>query len=293
LAADLWPALSPAADWADTRETLHMWTQVVGKIRMAQTPLTNHWWNVTLYVTPRGLTTSPMPWNGEAFAIDFDFIAHQLLITTSAGDIRTMELTPRSVADFHRELMGVLAQLGIHPRITTMPQEVENAIPFDQDTKHASYDAEMVHRFWRAMLQADRVLKIFRARFRGKASPVHFFWGSFDLAVTRFSGRPAPPREFSSEMEREAYCDECCSAGWWPGGGKWPQAAFYSYAAPEPAGFAERAPRYNPDTHLCELPYEIVRTSQDPDDTVLDFCQSVYDVAAELGGWSAGVSART
>ena len=293
MAADLWPALSPAADWADTRETLHMWTQVVGKIRMAQTPLTNHWWNVTLYVTPRGLTTSPMPWNGEAFAIDFDFIAHQLLITTSAGDIRTMELTPRSVADFHRELMGVLAQLGIHPRITTMPQEVENAIPFDQDTKHASYDAEMVHRFWRAMLQADRVLKIFRARFRGKASPVHFFWGSFDLAVTRFSGRPAPPREFSSEMEREAYCDECCSAGWWPGGGKWPQAAFYSYAAPEPAGFAERAPRYNPDTHLCELPYEIVRTSQDPDDTVLDFCQSVYDVAAELGGWSAGVSART
>jgi hypothetical protein len=284
-AEPLWPSLPPAADWEDTRETLHMWTQIVGKIRMAQTPLQNHWWNVTLYVTPRGLTTSPMPYGGEAFAIDFDFIAHQLLITTSAGDIRTIEFAPRSVADFHRELMAALAQLGIRPQISVLPQEVENPIPFDQDTRHASYDADIVHRFWRALLQADRVLKIFRARFRGKVSPVHFFWGSFDLAVTRFSGRPAAPREFSSEMEREAYCDECCSAGWWPGGGKWPEAAFYSYAAPQPPGFAERATRFNPDTHLCELPYEVVRTAHDPDATLLDFCQGVYDVAAELGAW--------
>jgi hypothetical protein len=283
---DLWPPLPPAAAWEDTRETLHMWTQIVGKIRMAQTPLTNHWWNVTLYVTTRGLTTSPMPWNGEAFAIDFDFIDHRLIITTTGGATRTMKLEPRSVADFHRELMARLGELGIRPRISTTPQEVENPIPFESDTTHASYEAEVVHRFWRALLQADRVLKVFRARFRGKASPVHFFWGSFDLATTRFSGRPAPPRQFSSEMEREAYCDECCSAGWWPGGGKWPQAAFYSYAAPEPPGFAEHAPRYNPDTHLCELPYEVVRTAADPDATVLEFCQGVYDVAAELGRWS-------
>ena len=286
---ELWPPLPPAAQWADTRETLHMWTQIAGKIRMAQTPLVNHWWNVTLYVTTRGLTTSPIPWDHESFAIDFDFIDHRLVITTSTGDIRTMELAPRSVAEFHRELMALLASLGIHPKISTLPQEVENPIRFEEDTQHASYDAAMVHRFWRAMRQADRVLKIFRARFRGKASPVHFFWGSFDLATTRFSGRPAPPRPEAGVIDREAYCDECCSAGWWPGGGKWPQAAFYSYAAPEPPGFAEKAPHYNLDTHLCELPYETVRTSPDPDATVLDFFQRVYDVAVELGRWPEGV----
>lgn len=280
---ELWPPLPPAAAWETTRETLHMWTQIVGKIRMAQTPLVNHWWNVTLYVTPRGLTTSAMPWNGESFTIDFDFIDHQLVVATSTGTVRSMPLFARSVADFYRELMSLLAAIDIHPRIWTMPAEVESPIPFEEDTKHASYDAAMVHRFWRALKQADRVLQIFRARFTGKCSPVHFFWGGLDLACTRFNGRPAPPRP--GLIDRIAYSEECCSAGWWAGGGKWPEAAFYSYAAPEPAGFADRAPHYNPATQLCELSYESVRTSPDPDATLLGFYQGVFDVAAELGNW--------
>jgi hypothetical protein len=283
MSADLWPPLPPAAEWADTRETLHMWTQIVGKIRLAQTPRMNHWWNVTLYVTPRGLTTSPMPLDGESFSIDFDFIDHQLIVTTTAGAVRSMPLLARSVADFYRELMALLDAIGIHPQISTLPSEVEAPIRFEEDTKHASYDAVMAHRFWRALLQADRLLKIFRAPFTGKASPAHFFWGGFDLACTRFSGRPAPPRP--GFIDRIAYSEECCSAGFWAGGGKWTEAAFYSYAAPEPPGFADRAPRYNPNTQLCELPYELVRSSSDPDAIVLEFYQGVFDVAAELGHW--------
>jgi hypothetical protein len=281
---DLWPSLPPAAEWEDTRATLHMWTQIVGKIRMAQTPLMNHWWNVTLYVTPRGLTTSAMPWNGESFSLDFDFIDHKLVVVTSTGAARTMPLTAQSVADFYRALMALLAGIGIHPQFSTLPSEVENPIRFEDDTQHAAYDAEMVHRFWRALLQADRVLKIFRARFNGKCSPVHFFWGGFDLACSRFSGRPAPPRPGS--IDRIAYSHECCSAGFWAGSGdKWPEPAFYSYAAPEPAGFADAAPRYRRETGLCELSYQTVRASADPDATLLEFWQSIYDVAAELGKW--------
>jgi hypothetical protein len=261
-----------------------MWTQIAGKIRMVQTPLMNHWWNVTLYLTPRGLTTSAMPWDGESFSIDFDFIDHRLVVATSTGAARTMPLVAQSVADFYRALMALLDGVGIHPRFWTQPCEVENPIRFEEDTKHASYDADMVHRFWRALMQADRVLKIFRARFDGKCSPVHLFWGGLDLACTRFSGRPAPPRP--SYVDRIAYSHECCSAGFWAGNGeKWPEAAFYSYAAPEPPGFAEAAPGYRRETQLCELPYETVRTSPDPDATLLDFWQSVYDVAAELGQW--------
>jgi hypothetical protein len=261
-----------------------MWTQIAGKIRLKQTPRLNHWWNVTLYVTPRGLTTSPMPFaGGESFSIDFDFIDHQLVVTTTTGAVRSMPLLARSVADFHRELMALLDAMGIHPHISTLPCEVEAPIPFEEDTKHASYDAAMVERFWRALLQADRVLKVFRARFTGKASPVHFFWGGFDLACTRFSGRPAPPRP--GFVDRIAYSEECCSAGFWPGGGKWPEAAFYAYAAPEPPGFADKAPYYNRATQLCELSYESVRMSPDPDAMLLDFWQRVYDVAAELANW--------
>ncbi len=279
-----WPPL-PLAEWEDTRATLHMWTQIVGKIRLAQTPKLNHWWNVTLYVTPRGLTTSMMPWQSEAFAISFDFINHQLVITTSRGAVRSMPLIPRPVAEFYQELMALLAAIGIHPKISTLPQEVDDPIHFDEDRTHASYDAAAVHRFWRVLVQVNRVLEQFRAQFTGKCSPVHFFWGSFDLAVTRFSGRPAPKHPEWGVIEREAYSDECSSAGFFPGGGKWAEAMFFAYAAPEPPGFADKAPYYNPDTHLCELRYEEVRTASDPDAMLLDFCQRTYEVTAELGRW--------
>jgi Family of unknown function (DUF5996) len=263
-----------------------MWTQIAGKIRMAQTPFVNHWWHVTLYVTPRGLTTSPMPHGSETFAIDFDFIDHRLVVTTSWGAVRAIPLAPRSVADFYREVMRTLDDLAIHPKISTLPSELEKPIRFEEDTTHAAYDPDAAHRFWRALVQADRVMKEFRGRFRGKCSPAHFFWGGFDHAVTRFSGRPAPPHPDWPPMEREAYAEECCSAGWWPGGGPSREAMFFSYAAPEPPGFADEAPRYDRAAKLCLLPYEEVRTASDPDALVLDFYQGVYETAAQLGRWT-------
>ena len=286
---ELWPPL-PLAEWEKTRDTLHMWTQIVGKIRMVQTPKLNHWWNVTLYVTPRGLTTSAMPWESESFAIAFDFINHQLVITTSSGAVRSLPLIARPVAELYGELMATLAAIGIRPKFSTLPAELDNPIRFEKDTTHAAYDAAAVHRFWRALLQVNRVMEKFRARFIGKSSPVHFFWGSFDLAVTRFSGRPAPSHPDWGPIEREAYSHECSSVGFWSGSGKVREAMFFGYAAPAPPGFAEAKVRpaeafYNRDMSIFMLPYEVVRTSADPEAMLLEFFQSTYDAAADLGRW--------
>jgi len=291
-AADDWPALA-YDDWADTQATLHMWTQIVGKIRMALTSPVNHWWHVPLYVTSRGLTTSPMPVGGRTLEIAFDFVTHQLRLDCSNGAGERLALKPRSVADFYRKLMAALARLQVFPRIWTTPCEVEAPIPFERDETHCAYDPVAAHRFWRALVQADRVMKAFRGRFIGKASPVHFFWGSFDLAVTRFSGRPAPPHPGSpvlpASVSREAYSHEVSSCGFWPGG---PDAApmFYAYAYPEPEGFAEAAvspPATHWDKAMGEfvLPYEAVRTAGDPDETLLAFFQTTYEAAAVAARW--------
>jgi hypothetical protein len=289
-----WPPL-PLAEWEPTRATLHMWTQIVGKIRLALAPMVNHWWQVPLYVTARGLTTSPMPHGHCVFQIDFDFVDHLLRINVEDGATRTMALEPRSVADFYTELMARLRELELYVRIWTRPQEVETAIPFELDNEHASYDADQAHRFFLALVQVDRVLKRFRSGFLGKCSPVHFFWGGFDMAVTRFSGRTAPPHpggipNAADWVMREAYSHEVSSAGWWPGGGHVQEALFYAYAYPEPAGFANA--RIRPvdgyyDTTMREffLPYESVRQAADPDALVLDFLQSTYEAIANLGGW--------
>jgi hypothetical protein len=289
---DNWPAL-PYDAWSDTCATLHMRTQIVGKLRLAATPRVNHWWNVALYVTPRGLTTSSMPWRGGAFDMEFDFVDHVLKIRTDDGGAEAIALAPRPVAAFYAETMERLRRLGIDLRIWTRPVEVLDAIPFDRDTRHAAYDAASAHRFWRTLLHADRVLTAFRARFLGKASPVHFFWGSFDLAATRFSGRTAPPHpggvpNVADWVVREAYSHECSSCGFWPGNG-FGAPAFYAYAYPEPAGFADADPGgagvYNRDLREFVLPYDAVRTAPDPDATLLRFLQATYDAAATLGGW--------
>ena len=287
-----WPALA-YADWADTAATLHMWTQIVGKVRMALTPAVNHWWHVPLYVSARGLTTSPMPIGGRTIEIAFDFIAHRLEIACSDGAYEIVALKPMSVAAFHREVMAALERLGVRPRIWTVPCEVENPIPFEQDEVHASYDPEAAQRFWRVLVQADRVLKIFRGRFIGKASPVHFFWGSFDLAVTRFSGRRAPPHPGSeilpASVSREAYSHEVSSCGFWPGA-PGVEAIFYAYAYPEPQGFADapirpRGARWEESLGEFVLPYETMRTAHSPDFALLNFLQSTYEAAADLGRW--------
>src|SRR6266478_3427980 len=240
--ADVWPSL-PFADWQDTCATLQLWTQVVGKIRLAQAPMINHWWQVPLYVTARGLTTSPIPFGAISFQIDFDFVDHRLVIATSEGRSAGLTLEPRPVADFYRELMAQMKKLGISVKIWTMPVEIPDAIPFEIDRVHASYDKDYANRFWRILVQCDRVFKQFRSRFLGKVSPIHFFWGSFDLAVTRFSGRRAPERAGADRINREAYSHEVISVGFWPGGGEKKGAAFYAYAAPEPAGFGDRIVR--------------------------------------------------
>jgi hypothetical protein len=292
--AENWPEL-PFAAWSDTCATLHMWTQVVGKLRLAATPLVNHWWNVPLYLTASGLTTLPMPYGDDAFEIQFDFIDHRLLIQTSEGRSDSMPLTACTVAEFYDVLIRKLRSLGIEIHIWPKPVEVPDAISFDRDTHHASYDAAHANRFWRVLLQADRVLQQFRARFVGKASPVHFFWGSFDLATTRFSGRTAPPHpggvpNLADWAVREAYSHECSSCGFWPGNGGFGQAAFYSYAYPEPAGFAGAdagvpAAYYSQQLHEFVLPYDAVRFSQQPDMMLLRFLQSTYEAAADLGKW--------
>ncbi len=287
---DLWPEL-PLASWEDTYHTLHMWSQIVGKVRLALSPKTNHWWEVPLYVNSVGMTTSPIPYPGGVFEIQFDFIQHQLVIQTSHATSKKLALKPRSVADFYREFMAALASLGIEVKIWKMPCEIPDPIPFDQDTQHASYDAEYVHRFWRILVSCDAVFKQFRAAFIGKASPVHFFWGSFDLAVTRFSGRRAPEREGADPITREAYSHEVISAGFWPGGGDIKGAAFYTYAAPEPAGFGQypvRPPEafYHPQMKEFILMYDDVRRSDSPQGRLLEFLQSTYDAGADLGKWN-------
>ena len=293
-APEQWPDL-PLEAWKDTCATLHMWTQIVGKIRLVRTPWMNHSWHVALYVTSRGLTTSPIPGAAGTFQIDFDFIDHRLIVQTSDGGVRTVALRPRSVADFHRELFGHLSALGLDVRIHTKPNEVADAIPFERDEAHAAYDPEYAHRFWRVLVQADRVLKEFRARFVGKCSPVHFFWGSFDLAVTRFSGRRAPRHpggvpNFPDWIAREAYSHEVSSCGFWPGGGPMPRPVFYAYAYPEPEGFPRAAVRpagavYDAALREFVLPYDEVRRAASPDAALLAFLESTYEAAADLGAW--------
>ncbi len=290
----VWPELN-YADWKDTCATLHMWTQIVGKIRLKLAPWTNHSWHVTLYVTARGLTTSPIPRGTDTFEIRFDFVDHNLRILKSDGATRTIELKPRSVADFYHAVMTALDELGLPVKIDTMPNEIVNPISFEKDETHRAYDPEYANRFWRVLVQTDRVFKEFRSRFCGKCSPVHFFWGSFDFAVTRFSGRQAPPHpggvpHLPDSITREAYSQEVSSLGFWPGADVMPQALFYSYAYPEPSGFAQAKVKpdsasYNEQLREFTLAYDAVRTAKSPDETLLDFAQSTYDAASTLGKW--------
>jgi hypothetical protein len=291
---EAWPSL-PLEEWSDTCATLHLWTQIVGKIRLVQSPPINHGWSCTLYVTARGLTTSPMPHGTRLFQIDFDFLEHRLRIRSSDGGVGEVPLRPQSVAAFYRLLWSELERMSLPVRIHTMPNEVLDPIRFEDDEKHASYSADYAHRFWRVLTQAERVFQRFRARFIGKCSPVHFFWGAPDLAVTRFSGRRAPEHPggipgLPDAVTREAYSHEVSSCGFWPGGGAVSYPAFYSYAYPEPAGFAAARVRpeaafYSRDLHEFLLPYDAVRTAASPDETLLDFLQSTYEAAAELGKW--------
>jgi hypothetical protein len=287
-----WPPL-PYADWADTAETLHMWTQIVGKIRMAKTPAMNHWWHVPLYVTSTGLGTSMIPNGGRPFEIQFDFLAHRLTVTAGDGSHREIALAPMAVADFYERVMRVLRELKIDVRINTQPQEVANPVAFESDRQHKSYDARAAQRFWRALVSSYEVFSEFRSRFIGKVSPVHFFWGGFDLAVSRFSGRRAPKHApipgVSYAMIQEAYSHECSSVGFWPGGNG-SDAAYFSYTYPEPDGFAKA--RVKPDEASWNetmreflLPYEAVRKAADPAAMLMDFCQSTYEAGANLANW--------
>ena len=293
-----WPPL-PLRQWKDTCATLHMWTQIVGKIRLALTPLVNHWWNVPLYVNARGLTTSPIPYRNDPFELCFDFLDQQLVLQLSEGTRKSLPLKPMPVADFYREVMDMLRSSGIEVTIWRMPVEVPDPIPFDQDRVHAAYDPEAARTFWRILLSVQCVFEEFRSRFIGKCSPIHFFWGSFDLAVTRFSGRPAPERPGADRITREAYSHEVSSVGFWPGSGTIADPAFYSYTAPEPPGFRDwlvrpAAARY--DTQLSEfiVMYDHVRSSASPSAALLDFCQSTYEAGATLAKWDRnGLERRT
>ncbi len=288
-----WPELTLSA-WEDTRDTLHLWTQVVGKVRLALEPMANNWWQVPLYVSARGLTTSLMHTDGRGLAIDFDFVDHVLVLRSSVGETRTIALEPRSVADFYRATMDALASLHVDVVILARPVELPEAIPFAEDERHCSYDAAAAHRFWLALLQAHRVMSRFRARFVGKASPVHFFWGAADLAASRFSGRPAPKHSggvpnCADWVMEIAYSHEVSSCGFWPGGSA--EGSFYSYCYPEPDGFPEwpvepGAASYDGGLREFVLPYAAVRRAEDPDALLLAFLQSTYEAAAELGGWN-------
>ena len=294
---DQWPGL-PLDAWNETFATLHMWTQVVGKIRLVQSPWTNHSWHVTLYVTARGLSTSPIPYGSRSFEIEFDFISHALTIQASDGRTASVPLEPQSVATFYSRVMKEMAGLDLQVHIRTKPNEVPEAIPFDRDETHRAYDREYAFRFWRVLVQTDRVLKTFRARFTGKCSPVHFFWGGADLAVTRFSGRRAPEHpggipNLPDWITREAYSHEVSSCGFWPGGGAIAYPAFYSYAYPEPAGFSSAPVRpdaafYSSELREFILPYDEIRRADSPDDTVLAFLQTTYEAAATLAAWDRG-----
>ena len=294
--AEIWPAL-PLTEWSATRDTLHLWLQMVGKLRLALSPRVNHWWEVPLYPSPRGLATSAVPYQLGIFGAEFDFVDHVLRFTTSRSETRTVALAPRSVADFYREFKATLAALRIEARIWPMPVEIPNPIRFDQDTIHASYDPVFANRFWRALTTVDTISKEFRARFIGKASPVHFFWGSFDLAASRFSGRRAPERPTANIIEQEAYSHEVSSVGWWPGNGGFDAPMFYAYAAPEPPGF--RDSKVGPvqafyDAKIGEflLPYDAVRNSADPAAAVMEFFQSTYEASANLGAWDRAALER-
>jgi hypothetical protein len=287
-----WPAL-PYAQWSDTCATLHMWTQVVGKIRMAKSPHINHWWHVPLYVTSRGLDTSPIPDGDRTFEIAFDFLAHRLVVTTSDGETHEIRLQPMSVADFYDRVMRCLRELNIEVHINTLPAEVPDPIRFEDDRVHKSYDADAAQRFWQALVCSDKVLKEFRSRFIGKVSPVHFFWGGFDLAVSRFSGRRAPKHPavpgVSQKMVDEAYSHECSSVGWWPGGNGF-DASYFAYTYPEPDGLSKARVRppaaaWNDTMHEFMLPYDAVRNAADPEQALIDFCQSTYEAGANLAHW--------
>jgi hypothetical protein len=283
-----WPEL-PLEVWKDTCATLHMWTQIVGKIRLALAPHVNHWWQVPLYVNSCGLTSSAIPYAGRTFEVQFDFVEHQLVITVSDGQIKSMPLRPQSVAAFYAEFMAALRSLGIEIRIWPMPVEIPEPIRFDRDEQHASYDRVYVECFWKILVLVDGVLKRFRSGFIGKHSPIHFFWGSFDLASTRFSGRRAPERPGADPITREAYSHEVISAGFWPGGGEVKGAAFYAYAAPEPNGFKAASVRpakafYSPLGEFL-LMYDDVRQSVNPEQALLEFLQTTYEAGANLGGW--------
>lgn len=291
-----WPELK-VDDWTATRDTLHMWTQIVGKIRMARAPMVNHWWQVPLYVSPRGLSTSSIPYDGALFDMEFDFVDHRLVTRTSHGREASIALRPKTVADFYRETMATLADLGIDVPIWPVPVEIEHAIPFADDTQHASYDPDHAHRFWGQLVATHRVLAEFRSHFIGKVSPVHFFWGAMDLACTRFSGRTAPPHpggvpNCGDWVMVEGYSHELSSCGFWPGGSS--EGTFYAYAYPEPIGFTTHPVRPDAahyDTGISEfvLPYEAVRTSDSPDATLLEFLQTTYQAAADNAGWDRAV----
>ena len=284
-----WPSL-PLEEWKDTCATLHMWTQIVGKIRLAQTPLVNHWWNVPLYVSARGLTTTAMPHGDRLFEMEFDFIEHELVTKSSDGEMAFIRLEPMSVATFYAKTMEMLRELGLEVQIWKMPVEIPDPIPFDQDEQHASYDPEYASRCWEILRASDRVLQEFRSHFIGKTSPVHFFWGSFDLAVTRFSGRPAPPRPDADSITREAYSHEVISHGWWPGHGPLGKPAFYSYTAPAPEGLNSASLRPDKAFWSNELSeflmyYDDVRNAPDPDEALREFLQSTYEAGANLANW--------
>jgi hypothetical protein len=296
-AAELWPAL-PWDEWKDTATTLHMWMQIVGKTRLALTPLQNHWWNVTLYVTPRGLSTWSIPYRDDLFDIEFDFVDHHLRVRVSSGESNSIALRPQSVAAFYQEYLELLQSFDIEAKIYPKPVEVADPIPFAEDHQHASYDRDAVYRFWRILQDSDRLFKRFRSGFLGKSSPVHFFWGSFDLAVTRFSGRRAPPRPDADAITREAYSHEVISAGFWPGNGGFGAPAFYCYAAPEPAGLKQQqvSPAqafYSDDLNQFLLRYEDVRKANSPDQAVLEFLQTSYEAAANLAGWDRAALERS
>ena len=296
-----WPAL-PYEEWKETYATLHMWTQAVGKVRLVQTLWINHSWHVALYVTARGLTTSPIPHGEKFFQVDFDFVDHRLLLQSTEGASHAFPLEPMAVAEFYAQFMDGLVDIGCPVRIRTTPNEVQDPIPFERDREHRAYDPEWAERFWRALVQIDRVFTAFRAGFIGKCSPVHFFWGAFDMAVTRFSGRPAPehPGGFPNLPDwvtREAYSHEVSSCGFWPGGGPVPYPVFYAYAYPEPEGFSAApvlpgAAAYNKDLKEFILPYDAVREADDPDALLSSFLQSSYEAAADLGGWDRSALER-
>ncbi len=298
---DIWPAL-PLEAWQETHATLHLWAQIVGKVRLAQSPWLNHCWHVTLYVTPSGLTTGPMPHGERSFRIDFDFLRQRVAVRTSDDGVEELALVPQTVATFYGNLMGALTKLGVPVRICAVPNEIPDAIPFARDEMHRAYDGQFAQRYWRILAQTERVFTEFRARFIGKCSPVHFFWGAPDLAVTRFSGRAAPQHpggipNLPDRITREAYSHEVSSCGFWAGGGAVPYPAYYAYAYPSPAGFAEAkvepaAAFFSQDYGEFILPYDAVRTSPAPDETLMTFLQSTYDAAADLAGWDRAVLER-